>query len=71
MTPDDINSLEAWLREKALEAHNNWNTCMISGHCIDCDYDDGACMSTSCTWRGKEEMANDVISKIQNGRERK
>ena len=65
---DDIYSLEQWAKEKALEAHRNWWECQQNCHGIECDYDDGACMSTSCTWRGKEEMANEVIAKIQNMR---
>ena len=66
--PDDTRSLESWLREKALKAHTKWWTCQQNCHNIECDDDDGVCVATSCNQRGKEEMANEVITKIQNGR---
>ena len=61
MTPDDIYSLESWLREKALEAHNR--------NCKDCKVR-YACRfnNANCPHDVEEKTYNEVITKIQNMR---
>ena len=59
MTPasDDIHSLESWLREKALEAHNKRAKFELKGLFFDAAYE-----------HGKERAYNLAIAKIQNMR---
>jgi hypothetical protein len=52
--PDDIYSLESWLREKALEAHNN--AAKHHGFTKGLEYE------------AEEKTLNKVIEKIHSGR---
>ena len=66
MTPDDIYSLESWLREKALEAHNAASEFGCCSECparIPCEgvHDD-------CSATVYEFAMNEAIAKIQNMR---
>ena len=55
--PDDIPSLESWLRDKALEAHNREQTAITM-------------QMQKHVWfhAGELRAFNEVLAKIQNGR---
>lgn len=65
---DDIHSLLAWAIDKELEAHNKSHNCRDTCHNIECDQDDGFCISSSCNYTGREQAFHEMVEKIQNMR---
>lgn len=77
--PDDTRSLESWLREKALEAHNEAERYPIFKAYSRLEliwmvikdpvaFNFGAASYLHLVYKSKENAFNEVITKIQNGR---
>ena len=65
---DDMYSLLKWCEAEALKAHNQYRSCSDSCHNIECDGDDGICVSSSCDYHGMAVAYDKVADKIRNGR---
>ena len=65
---DDIPALESWLREKALEAHNEAERCKAKRESALTTEERVAALCQMREYKRAEDAFNEVITKIQNGR---